>query len=181
MEIFPNSRAQSPACSRAPRAVGELRLQDILRALLFSLLSVLLGRRHAAHPLALPACDTSWDGWINLPESDSELALDDILACELPLQLRRLLYLFGTRRNRGMHSLSRAIPLLCARIARGPPVPEIPLHTPQSAPNHPKLGTMTHAYRSPTAQSPKSFLVLFFKKEPLPYAFFSQPLAPCCQ
>ena len=123
MEIFPNSRAQSPACSRAQGAAGELRLQHILRALLLSLLAALLGRRHAAHPLALPACDTSWDGWINLPESDSELALDDILACELPLQIRRLLYLFGTRRNRGMRPLSRAIPLLRARIARGPPMP----------------------------------------------------------
>ena len=123
MEIFPNSRAQSPACSRAQGAAGELRLQHILRALLLSLLAALLGRRHAAHPLGLPACDTSWDGWINLPESHSELALDDILACELPLQLRRLLYLFGTRRNRGMRPISRAIPLLRARIARGPPTP----------------------------------------------------------
>ncbi len=123
MEISPNSRAQSPACSRAPGAAGELRLQHILRTLLLSLLAALLGRRHAAHPLGLPACDTSWDGWINLPESDSELALDDILACELPLQLRRLLYLFGTRRNRGMRPLSRAVPVLRACIARGPPVP----------------------------------------------------------
>ena len=57
MEIFPNSRAQSPACSRAQGVVGELRLQHILRALLLSLLSVLLGRRHAAHPLALPAAE----------------------------------------------------------------------------------------------------------------------------
>jgi hypothetical protein len=129
MENFPSSRAQSPACSRAPRAVGELRLQHILRALLLSLLAALLGRRPAAHPLALPACDISWDGWINLPDSGSDLDLDDILACELPLQLRRLLYLFGTRRNRGMRAIARAVPVLRARIARGPPMPRrIPLH-----------------------------------------------------
>ncbi len=45
MDVYPNSRAQSPACSRAQGAAGELRLQDILRALILSLLSVLLGRR----------------------------------------------------------------------------------------------------------------------------------------
>ncbi len=128
MENFPNSRAQSPAHSRAYGAVGDVRLHAILGVLL-SLLAALLGRRPAAHPLALPACDISWDGWINLPDSDSELDLDDILACELPLQLRRLLYLFGTRRNRGMRAISRAIPVPRARIARGPPMPRrIPLH-----------------------------------------------------
>ena len=125
MEVFPTIRAQSPAHSRAPRAAGELRLHAILRALL-SLLAVLLGRRHAA--LALPACDTPRDWWITLPDSDSELALDDILPGELPLQLRRLLYLFGTRRNRGMRTLPRALPTPRARIARGPPRPNAP-HT----------------------------------------------------
>ncbi len=126
MEIFPNSRVQSPACSRAPRAVGELRLHHILRALLLSLLSVLLGHRHTARHLALSACDTTPDWWITLPDSDSEPDLEAILASELPLQLRRLLYLFGTRRNRGMRTLPRAVPTPRARIARGPPRPNAP-------------------------------------------------------
>jgi hypothetical protein len=122
MENFPNSRAQSPAHSRAHGAVGDVRLHAILGVLL-SLLVSLFGRRHVAHPFALPVCDTAGEWWIDLPDSDSELDLDDMLACELPLQLRRLLYLFGTRRNRGMRPIARAVPVLRARIARGPPAP----------------------------------------------------------
>ena len=127
MEVVPAIRAQSPAQSRAPRAKGEVRLHAILRALL-SLLAVLLGRRHTARTLALPACDTPQDWWITLPDSDSEPDLEALLPSELPLQLRRLLYLFGTRRNRGMHTLPRALPTPRARIARGPPRPNAP-HT----------------------------------------------------
>jgi hypothetical protein len=125
MEVFPTIRAQSPAHSRAPRAAGEVRLHAILRALL-SLLAVLLGRRHTA--FALPACDTPRDWWITLPESGSETDLEALLPSELPLQLRRLLYLFGTRRNRGMRTLPRALPTPRARIARAPPCPNAP-HT----------------------------------------------------
>ena len=124
MEVSPNSRAQSPACSRAQGAAGELRLHAIL-GILLSILAAFFGRRYAAHHLALPACDTAGDWWINLPESDSESAVDDILASDLPLQIRRLLYLFGTSRNRGMRRLSRAMPPARARIARGPPAPEL--------------------------------------------------------
>jgi hypothetical protein len=127
MEVVPAIRAQSPAQSRAPRAAGEVRLHAILRALL-SLLAVLLGRRHTARTLALPACDTPQDWWITLPDSDSEPDLEALLPSELPLQLRRLLYLFGTRRNRGMHTLPRALPTPRERIARGPPRPNAP-HT----------------------------------------------------
>ena len=127
MEVVPAIRAQSPAQSRAPRAAGEVRLHAILQALL-SLLAVLLGRRHTARTLALPACDTPQDWWITLPDSDSEPDLEALLPSELPLQLRRLLYLFGTRRNRGMHTLPRALPTPRARIARGPPRPNAP-HT----------------------------------------------------
>ncbi len=133
MEVFPTLRAQSPAHSRAPRAVGELRLHAILRALL-SLLTALLGRRHAARTLALPAHDTTMDWWITLPDSDSGQDLEALLPSELPLQLRRLLYLFGTRRNRGMRTLPRALPTPRARIARGPPHARIfPPHTQISA------------------------------------------------
>ena len=127
MEVFPAIRAQSPAQSRAPRAAGEVRLHAILRALL-SLLAAILGRRHAARALALPACDTPQDWWITLPESGSETDLEALLPSELPLELHRLLYLFGTRRNRGMLTLPRALPTPRARIARGPPRPNAP-HT----------------------------------------------------
>ena len=126
MDAFPFSRAQSPACSRAQGAVGGVRLRAVLELLLLSLLAVLLGgrRRMARHaatlPLPIEADDSTQDWWIELPESGSIVDLD-ALAAELPLAIRRLLYLFGARRNRGMRAHPRALPTPCPRHARAPP------------------------------------------------------------
>jgi hypothetical protein len=134
MDEFSSHRAQSPGCSRAHGAVGDVRLHHILRALILSLLAVLLGRRHqpvawhlATVPLPIDCDGSAQDWWIVLPGSESEPDLDACLAAGLSLQLRRVLYLFGARRNRGMRALPRALPPSRAPIARAPPA-RVPAH-----------------------------------------------------
>ena len=142
MEIFPNSRAQSPACSRAQGAVGELRLQDILRALILSLLSVLLGRRRQPQAwLYEPA-------WIEeyalpFPQADSArpIRIRSIhdgthLVCEHPI-----LYVIGPGPGKGMRPIARSTPVLRPRRARAPPcAPPHPPHIPIRAKSPPNGG-----------------------------------------
>ena len=135
MDEFSSHRAQSPGCSRAHGAVGDVRLHHILRALILSLLAVLLGRRHqpvawhlATVPLPIDCDGSAQNWWIVLPGAESGPDLDACLAAGLSLQLRRVLYLFGARRNRGMRALPRALPTSRAPIARAPP--QAPPHSP---------------------------------------------------
>ena len=142
MDVYPNSRAQSPACSRAPRAVGELRLQDILRALLLSLLSILLGRRRQPQAwLYEPA-------WIEeyalpFPQADSArpIRIRSIhdgthLVCEHPI-----LYVIGPGPGKGMRPIARATPVLRPRCARAPPrAPPHPPYIPIRAKSPPSRG-----------------------------------------
>jgi hypothetical protein len=130
MEALTHSRAQSPAHSRARHAAGDVRLHAILGALLLSLLAALLGlRRHprawheALAPLPLDHDEAEDAWWITLPESDSARRLEDMLGPDLPLELVRLLYVFGPRQNRGMRARPRTLPTSRTRRARGPPRP----------------------------------------------------------
>ncbi len=140
MDVYPNSRAQSPACSRAQGAAGELRLHatsrvplhDILRALILSLLSVLLGRRRQPQAwLYEPA-------WIEeyalpFPQADSvrPIRIRSIhdgthLVCEHPI-----LYVIGPGPGKGMRPIARSTPVLRPRHARAPP--RTPPHPPHNS------------------------------------------------
>ena len=142
MDVYPNSRAQSPACSRAQGAAGELRLQDILRALILSLLSVLLGRRRQPQAwLYEPA-------WIEeyalpFPQADSvrPIRIRSIhdgthLVCEHPI-----LYVIGPGPGKGMRPIARSTPVLGPRHARAPPrAPPHPPYIPIRAKSPPSRG-----------------------------------------
>ncbi len=165
MDEFSSHRAQSPGCSRAHGAVGDVRLHHILRALILSLLAVLLGRRHqpvawhlATVPLPIDCDGSAQNWWIVLPGAESGPDLDACLAAGLSLQLRRVLYLFGARRNRGMRALPRALPTSRAPIARAPP--QARASTSASAPTPPQEGSASA--RPSLTQDPRPKSQSFF-------------------
>ena len=152
MEAFTPSRAQSPAQSRARHAAGELRLHAILRAILLSLLSVLLGRRRPWLYTSATHIDAEWLEAYALPfpqaESPRPILVRSVhdgthLVCEHPI-----LWVIGPGPCRGMRPISRATPVARRRTARAPPP------GPNSAPMHPnqrqiapRQGTMARARR----------------------------------
>ena len=142
MDVYPNSRAQSPACSRAQGAAGEVRLQDILRALILSLLSVLLGRRRQPQAWLY---EPAWIQEYALPfpqaESVRPIRIRSIhdgthLVCEHPI-----LYVIGPGPGKGMRPIARSTPVLRPRLARAPPrAHPHPLHIPIRAKSPPSRG-----------------------------------------
>jgi len=125
MEAFHRSRAQSPTHSRAAGAMGNLRLQHMLRALLLSLLSVLLGRRRRLYA-SVCHVEPEWLEEFALPFPQAETPR--------PIRVRSvhegthmviehpIMYVFGPPPRRGMRNLPRTTPVIRPRIARGPPM-----------------------------------------------------------
>jgi hypothetical protein len=122
MEVFPNSRAQSPAHSPAQGGAGELRLHHILRALLLSLLSVLLGRRRQPQAwIYEPAWIEDYALPFPQPESVRPFRVRSVHDGTHMVIEHPMMYVFGPPPRRGMRNLARTTPIARPRRARAPP------------------------------------------------------------
>jgi hypothetical protein len=132
MERRSPTRAPGPANLTPPASPGAaVRLRATLEALILALLAALLGRRRARawHHAPAPYLE-EWPLPLPLPDSRPPPPIRSIhdgthLVCEHPI-----LYVIGPGPNRGLRPRPRAMPLPLAQVARAPPRPKIPPHTP---------------------------------------------------
>jgi hypothetical protein len=122
MDEFSSHRAQSPGCSRAHGAVGDVRLHHILRALLLSLLSVLFGRRRQPQAwIYEPAWIEDYALPFPQPESVRPFRVRSVHDGTHMVIEHPMMYVFGPPPRRGMRNLARTTPIARPRRARAPP------------------------------------------------------------
>ena len=168
MPLQPAAPVEADALRPLARAITHAQIPAALKLLLLALLAAFSVAEVTRRALRRPRKD-----WYPSPELDAAehpaSLWDDRALRKIRRQRAWIGWILRCAPHEGLSLSGHRAPAPCpAQAARAPPCG---IHVPilrKSVAKPPRLAAMTHA-QSPRAPINKSFLVLFFKKEPLPF------------